>query len=278
MPDQITPLPCACGQSALQVHGTPLINAECLCTDCQNAGAFLQSLPGAKPVLDHHGATRFVLYRKDRVCCVKGAELLRAHRLSKNASTRRVVARCCNTPMFLDFSGGHWLSIYGGLWPAGTLPALDLRTMTRSKPEGWCFRRKCPILARTRFPSMHDHSGPGRPWAFVYPKWIGSMEIWMRNDDDKITIENIDTPGRVERVDRAKYLAMKEALISVLPRTAPGMTGAEVKIAILPLLPQALFPEGAKAGWWLKATQLDLEAKGLIQRENTNPLRLRRLS
>jgi hypothetical protein len=104
------------------------------------------------------------------------------------------------------------------------------------------------------------------------------MEVWMRNDDDKITIENINTPGRVERVDRAKYLAMKEALISVLPRTSPGMTGAEVKTAILPLLPQTLFPEGAKAGWWLKATQLDLEAKGVIQREHTKPLRLRRLS
>lgn len=98
----------------------------------------------------------------------------------------------------------------------------------------------------------------------------------MRNDDDKITIENINTPGRVERVDRAKYLAMKEALVSVLPRTSPGMTGAEIKTAILPLLPQTLFPEGAKAGWWLKATQLDLEAKGLIQREHTKPLRLRR--
>jgi hypothetical protein len=80
----------------------------------------------------------------------------------------------------------------------------------------------------------------------------------------------------VERVDRAKYLAMKEALISVLPGTSPGLTVAEVKTHILPLLPQDLFPEGAKAGWWLKATQLDLEAKGLIQREHTKPLRLRR--
>ncbi|EGI78582.1 DUF6958 family protein [Hylemonella gracilis] len=98
----------------------------------------------------------------------------------------------------------------------------------------------------------------------------------MRHDTDKVEIENINTPGRVERVDRAKYLAMKEALMSVLPKTSPGLTVAEVKSAILPLLPQDLFPAGAKAGWWLKATQLDLEAKGLLQRENTKPLRLRR--
>lgn len=97
----------------------------------------------------------------------------------------------------------------------------------------------------------------------------------MPSDADKIEIENVNSPGRVERVDRAKYVAMKEALLSVLPKNSPGSTVAEAKAELLPLLPQALFPEGAKAGWWLKATQLDLEAKGVIQRENTKPLRLR---
>ncbi|WP_137940277.1 hypothetical protein [Chitinivorax sp. B] len=97
----------------------------------------------------------------------------------------------------------------------------------------------------------------------------------MRNDTEKIEIENVNSPGRVERVDRAKYLAMKEALLSVLPKTSPGLTVGEAKAGILPLLPQSLFPEGAKAGWWLKATQLDLEAKGVIQRDDTKPLRLR---
>jgi len=101
------------------------------------------------------------------------------------------------------------------------------------------------------------------------------MEISMPRDADRIEIENINSPGRVERVDRAKYEAMKAALLSVLPKTSPGLTVAEAKSELLPLLPQALFPEGAKAGWWLKATQLDLEAKGVIQRENSKPLRLR---
>ena len=97
----------------------------------------------------------------------------------------------------------------------------------------------------------------------------------MRNDTGKIEIENVNSPGHVGRVDRAKYAAMKEALLSVLPKASPGLTVAEAKAELLPLLPQALFPEGAKAGWWLKATQLDLEAKGVIQREKTRPLRLR---
>ena len=131
-----TTLACTCGQVELTVHGKPIISAECFCSDCQKAGAFLQTLPGAPSVLDQNGATRFVLYRKDRVQCTKGQARLREHRLSADAPTRRVVAICCHTPMFLEFGSGHWLSLYGGLWPAGSLPALEIRTMTRSRPEG----------------------------------------------------------------------------------------------------------------------------------------------
>lgn len=94
--------------------------------------------------------------------------------------------------------------------------------------------------------------------------------------DDKIEIENINTPGRTERVDRAKYEAMREALVAVLPADAPGLTVTEAKAKLVPLLPDDLFPGGAKAGWWLKAAQLDLEAKGLIMRANTKPIRLYR--
>lgn len=95
--------------------------------------------------------------------------------------------------------------------------------------------------------------------------------------DDKIEIENVNVPGSVERVDRAKYDAMRAALIAALPDGAPGLTAAEAKAALLPNLPDALFPGGAKAGWWMKAVQLDLEAKRLIVREPTKPLRFHRL-
>jgi hypothetical protein len=120
----------------LELYRKPIVSAECFCTDCQKAGAFLQALPGAPPTLDQKGATRFVLYRKDEVRCAKGQNGLREHRLSKDSPTRRVIASCCNTPMFLEFTKGHWLSIYGGLWPASSLPALEIRTMTRERPEG----------------------------------------------------------------------------------------------------------------------------------------------
>lgn len=91
---------------------------------------------------------------------------------------------------------------------------------------------------------------------------------------EKIEIENFTSPGHVVRVDKAKYEAMRDALLAVLPAASPGVTVAQAKEKLLPLLPQELFPGGEKAGWWLKAAQLDLEVKGRIRREATKPLRL----
>lgn len=95
--------------------------------------------------------------------------------------------------------------------------------------------------------------------------------------DDKITIENFTSPGHTYRVNREKFTAMRDALLAVLPDEAPGMTVAEAKAAVLPHLPEALFPGGAKAGWWLKAVQLDQEAKRTIARAKGSPVRLYRL-
>ena len=94
--------------------------------------------------------------------------------------------------------------------------------------------------------------------------------------DDKIEVENPNTPDRTQRLDRAKYEAMRTALLPVLPEVPPGLKVAEAKAALLPHLDQTLFPGGAKAGWWLKAVQLDLEAKGIIARAAGSPVRLYR--
>lgn len=96
--------------------------------------------------------------------------------------------------------------------------------------------------------------------------------------DDKIEIENVNKPGKSERVDRDKYQAMRKALLAALPDAAPGLTVPDAKEALLPLLPDELFPKGATAGWWLKAVQLDLEAKGVIMRAPRKPVHLYRLA
>jgi hypothetical protein len=120
---------CRCGQVTLQVDGPHIACVECLCGSCRKAGRALTALPGAPQILDAKDATAFVMHRKDRVKILTGAEALKEHRLSADTGTRRVVATCCNTPVFLEVSGGHWLSLYRLLWPDGNRPAVEMRTM-----------------------------------------------------------------------------------------------------------------------------------------------------
>ena len=96
------------------------------------------------------------------------------------------------------------------------------------------------------------------------------------NKPEKIAVENVNHPGQVRSVDATRYRAMRRAFLNVLPNTSPGLTVAEVRERLIAHLPEKLFPEGAKAGWWSKTVQLDLEAKGLVAREKTRPLRLRK--
>ncbi|MEL6701971.1 MAG: hypothetical protein AAFO58_09890 [Pseudomonadota bacterium] len=98
------------------------------------------------------------------------------------------------------------------------------------------------------------------------------------SDDDKIEVENVNVPGHVTRVDRAKYEAMKAAYLATLTNEAPGMTVAEAKEALLAVLDADLFPGGKTSGWWMKSVQLDLEAKGVVERSETKPLRFYRVT
>ena len=90
----------------------------------------------------------------------------------------------------------------------------------------------------------------------------------------KMKIENVLQPGKTYSADPAKYEAMKKAVLAVLPKASPGLTVAEVHDRVVAHLPEDLFPGGAKSGWWMKAVQLDLEAKGVISRAKTSPIRM----
>mgnify|MGYP002633474044 CR=1 FL=1 len=92
-------------------------------------------------------------------------------------------------------------------------------------------------------------------------------------EPQRIEVENVNHPGQVNRVRADMYAAMKAAILKALPQQSPGLTQQEMFDAVLPHLPEALFPGGAKAGWWAKTVQLDLEAKGLLVREMGKPLR-----
>ena len=89
----------------------------------------------------------------------------------------------------------------------------------------------------------------------------------------RIVVENVNVPDHTTRVDAEKYAAMRAALLRVVPRSRPGVTQKEMIRAVIPRLPERLFPAGATASWWAKTVQLDLEAKGVLAREASKPLR-----
>jgi hypothetical protein len=126
---------CRCGKVELQIIGPQILRGICYCKSCREAGLQYQAIPGADSGLAEDGGTDYVLYRKDRVCCARGGELLEERRLKPNSPTRRMYARCCNTAMFLDVTAGHWVTTYRGRFPEDIPPA-TMRLMTAERPEG----------------------------------------------------------------------------------------------------------------------------------------------
>src|ERR1700761_1817947 len=135
MTNERTSVPCRCGKVELEIVGPPIFRGICYCASCQEAGRRHQATPGVDSVLAEDGGTDCVLYRKDRVRCVQGGDLLEERRLKLDSPTRRMVARCCNTAMFLDFTKGHWLTVYRGRL-ADDIPPATIRLMTAARPEG----------------------------------------------------------------------------------------------------------------------------------------------
>jgi len=90
---------------------------------------------------------------------------------------------------------------------------------------------------------------------------------------DKITVENVNHPGQTTRVNAGKYLAIRDAMVTVLCNQSDPLDYAAIKQGVKPMLPQTLFPAGATSGWWIKCVQLDLKAKGKLARTKDKPLR-----
>lgn len=126
---------CECGSVEFTVIGKPVLSIACHCDDCQQGSLKIEQLPNAPHILDQAGGTTYLLYRKDRMNCSKGAEHLRDCMLKDDSPTRRTIATCCNSFMFLDFKKGHWFSMHRAQFE-GNAPALQMRIQTKFKPEG----------------------------------------------------------------------------------------------------------------------------------------------
>jgi hypothetical protein len=143
---QSTGLTCACGATRLEVRGEPIMVTECLCDSCRAAAARLGALPGARDPLTSYGATPSAEYRKDRIRILAGGDHLREFRLTPTSGSRRVVATCCNTPLFLEMKGAHWLSLYLHLWPEDSRPKAELRTMVKDLKDASALPADIPNL------------------------------------------------------------------------------------------------------------------------------------
>ena len=83
---------CSCGNVELEATGTPVLSNVCYCDDCQEGSRRIEALPNASPVRDPDGGTAYILYRKDRVKCSRGAPLLGDYKIREGSATNRVVA------------------------------------------------------------------------------------------------------------------------------------------------------------------------------------------
>jgi len=126
---------CRCGETRIELAGEPIDSVICFCQSCRKAARQFEQSPGAPRVLNAHGGVDYCLYRKDRVDIVHGAHHLHEHRLRRESPTRRVVAQCCGAPMFVDFTPGHWLSIFRDRL-SGPAPQPRMCAMTKDKPLG----------------------------------------------------------------------------------------------------------------------------------------------
>ena len=136
---------CVCGGVEIEATGAPIVSSVCYCTDCQRGSRQIENLPGAGSVRDADGGTAYILFRKDRTKCSRGAELLKGYKLKETSSTNRFVATCCNSAMFMNFDKGpHWISAYRARF-RGALPPLQMRICTKSRLEQADFPNDVPI-------------------------------------------------------------------------------------------------------------------------------------
>ena len=106
------------------------------------------------------------------------------------------------------------------------------------------------------------------------PFYGGEMTSRKSAGVEKIETRSPNKPAYRRNVDAAKYAVMKKALLAFFPRTAPGRTQNEMMVTAKSI-DKRIFP-GTTGSWWAKCVQLDLEARGLLIRERTRPLRWHR--
>ena len=96
-----------------------------------------------------------------------------------------------------------------------------------------------------------------------------------------IQARNVNHPEHRENLKAEKYNIIREAILAALPAD-DWMSFADLEAAVRARLtdnavPAKLFPKPGSVRWYCKAVQLDLEARGEIERQpKKSPLHLRK--
>jgi hypothetical protein len=122
---------CRCGAVEIGAWSEPLVVTACYCDDCQAASERLAVSANSPPLASPDGGTEFMVFRRDRIACTRGAENLEAMRLTAATKTRRMVAGCCATPMYVSFDDKRpWVSAFRARFGADA-PPVQMRICTR---------------------------------------------------------------------------------------------------------------------------------------------------
>jgi hypothetical protein len=90
--------------------------------------------------------------------------------------------------------------------------------------------------------------------------------------------ENANKGSRGFAVTEEKYEPIRKAILASLPRSDKGIDFKELVAAVAARVPQELYPKAGSVSWYTKVVQLDLEAKGIVERvPGVTPQRVRKV-
>jgi len=120
---------CDCGQVRFEASANPACNVTCYCEDCQSAAKTLVKERGCENLLEADGGTSFSIFLEKDWTCVAGAERIEGHKLKADSPTTRYVSSCCQTPLYLKFGPGFWISSFRTAFKSD-IPNLQWRIKT----------------------------------------------------------------------------------------------------------------------------------------------------
>ncbi|WP_133648242.1 GFA family protein [Paraburkholderia flava] len=122
---------CQCGTVEISAWAQPMMVSTCYCDDCQAAGQRHAASGSSAPMSGADGGTEFMVFRRGSIACTRGADLLQPAKLTSHTKTRRMIASCCATPMYVAFDDKRpWVSAFRAPFGADA-PPVEMRICTR---------------------------------------------------------------------------------------------------------------------------------------------------